>query len=82
MNKKLAEIIGWYGAIAVAGSYALVNFNIISTTGVIYQVLNLTGALGIMTISLVRGVKQSVVTNAFWALIAIFTMVKLFVFHV
>lgn len=82
MKRKLAEIIGWYGAAAVVGSYALVSFNLISATGVLYQILNLTGALGIMTISLVRGVKQSVVSNAFWSLIALVAIARLIILHI
>lgn len=72
MNNKraYAEIIGWYGTLAIIVAYALVSFKFIASDGLAYQLLNLTGAIGIIAISLVRKVKQSAVLNIFWALIA------------
>ena len=70
IKSKYAEIIGWYGALAIVIAYALISFKAIPSDGLIYQVLNLTGALGIIVISLVKKVKQSIVLNMFWALIA------------
>lgn len=69
-RRKIAEIVGWYGAVAIVGAYALISFNILEANDITYQLLNLTGALGIIYISLVKGVKQSVALNAFWAVIA------------
>lgn len=76
-NRKVAEIIGWYGTFAILLAYALVSFNEIKADGWLFQLLNLTGALGIITISLVKGVRQSVALNAFWAIIAIAALVRL-----
>jgi len=51
-NKRiLDEIIGWYGTIVIVLAYALLSFNIISPTNLTYQILNATGALGIVYIS-------------------------------
>lgn len=77
MNKRLAEIVGWYGTVAIVGSYALVSFNLVSATGAVYQLLNLTGAVGIIIISALKGVKQSVTLNIFWAVIAVVALVRL-----
>jgi hypothetical protein len=78
-NSTIVDVIGWYGTVAILGSFALVSFNVISATGLVYQVLNLTGGLGLLTISLAKGVKQSVAVNAFWALIALIALIKLIV---
>jgi hypothetical protein len=48
----------------------------VPSDGVIYQLLNLTGALGIILISALKGVKQSVTLNVFWALIALVALVN------
>ena len=49
---KLAiEIFGWYGAMAILLAYALVSFSYIEPTNIWYQVLNGTGALGIVAVS-------------------------------
>ena len=70
INQRFAEIVGWYGTAAIVIAYILVSFKVVPANGVIYQLLNLTGALGIVTISVVKKVKQSAILNIFWALIA------------
>lgn len=75
--KKMAEVAGWYGIVAILGAYALVSFSVIESGSFIYQALNLTGALGVIWISYIKGVKQSVVLNVVWALIALVAIVKL-----
>lgn len=79
MNHKrlFAEIAGWYGTIAIVAAYTLVSFNIVASDSVLYQLLNLTGALGIATIAIVKKVTQSVVLNLFWAVIALLALVRL-----
>ena len=75
--RKLAEIAGWYGTLAIISAYALVSFKGIDASSAVYQLLNLSGALGIIAIAVVKGVKQSVVLNAFWALIAVIALASL-----
>lgn len=81
MSKKKnikVEIIGWYGAIAILLAYILVSFEFITASGAIFQLLNLTGAIGIIIISIYKNVVQSVVLNIFWAGIAIVAILRLF----
>lgn len=79
MNKKkprnkrvniLVEIAGWLGALAIILAYALVSFDIISPNSTTYQILNITGAGGLVVISLYKNVKQAVLLNIFWAAVA------------
>ncbi len=52
MKKNLiVNIFGWYGTIAIVLAYALLSFQFISANNLIYQILNGTGALGIVYIS-------------------------------
>lgn len=77
-KQLIAEIIGWYGTLAVLSAYILVTFNVIQSSGLIFQLLNLTGALGIIVIATYKKVKQTIVLNIFWgaiALIAIFNII-------
>ena len=76
---KLDEILGWYGTIAILLAYALVSFNIISS-GLIFQILNVTGALGIIWISYKKEVFQSVTLNVFWAIIGAVALLKILFF--
>jgi hypothetical protein len=76
-KSTVVEIIGWYGALAVALAYALVSFDLIRSDGVTFQLLNLTGALGLLVISAWKNVKPSVLLNSFWALVAAVSLVRL-----
>lgn len=76
-KQLVAEIAGWYGAIAILAAYALVSFDLISSDGLAFQLLNLTGALGVIAIAVYKNVKQSVVLNIFWGIVAIVAIVRL-----
>lgn len=79
MNKKIAiEIIGWYGVAALIGAFALVSFSFLSPSSIIYQLLNLTGALGVLTDAYTQRNYQPVVVNAFWAAIAVISLIRTF----
>ena len=77
LKRKMAELAGWYGTTAIIAAYALISFGIISADEWLFQVLNLTGAIGIIIISSIKKVRQSVVLNGFWAVIAIVALVRL-----
>ena len=80
INKKnLAEIFGWYGTITILLAYLLVSFNIIATNGYLYQILNLTGAIGIVVISIAKKVNQSTILNVLWAIIALVAIISLII---
>ncbi len=71
MRQKIVdEIFGWYGTFAIVLAYALVSFGIISSLSFIYQILNGTGALGIVYISFKKKAYQPGVLNIVWAVIA------------
>jgi len=76
--KKFLEIFGWYGTVAIVGAYALVSFSIIQSNSALYQLLNLTGAIGIVAISLAKKAYQPATLNIIWAVIAAIALIKLF----
>jgi hypothetical protein len=76
-QQVVAEIAGWYGAIAILSAYALVSFNFISSEGITFQLLNLTGAIGIIIIASYKKLAQSIVLNIVWALVAIVAIVNI-----
>ena len=77
VRKNLIEAVGWYGAAAVLLAYALVSFNIISPHGWIYQLLNFTGAAGVLVISYMKHAKQPALLNFVWAIVAFVALVQL-----
>lgn len=66
-----AEIAGWVGSGSVLLAYALTLFGVIEGDSFWYAFLNLIGATGIIIITAVKGVLQSVVLNTIWAIVAI-----------
>ncbi len=77
MRKIIIEILGWYGTVAIIGAYALSSFAIIKSDSLIYQMLNLTGALGIVGISLAKKAYQPSVLNIIWSIIALIAILKI-----
>lgn len=77
--KRFAEIYGWYGAVAMITAYGLVSFDILSATSIWYQLLNITAALGIVTISLYKRTYQPAVLNLVWAAIAAVAIVQILI---
>ncbi len=70
-TKLLIELFGWYGALALVIAYGLVSFSVIAPIDLTYQVLNGTGALGIVLVSLYKKAYQPGVLNIIWASIAL-----------
>ncbi|MCK9360828.1 hypothetical protein M0Q28_01195 [Patescibacteria group bacterium] len=80
MKKNLLiEIAGWYGALAILAAYFLGSFGVLAPTGLAYQLLNLTGAVGIIVVAAYKKVYQSVALNVVWGIIAVVAIVQLFV---
>lgn len=73
----LIELFGWYGVLAIVSAYILLNFSFISERSYSYQLLNLTGALGIISVSLQDKEYQEVVLNIIWATVALIGIVSL-----
>ncbi len=71
------EALGWYGTAAVVGAYALVSFNALDNTSVLFQVLNLTGSIGLIAISWHKRASQPAVLNVIWASIALVALIRL-----
>jgi multidrug transporter EmrE-like cation transporter len=75
--RKLVDIYGWYGVTAIVVAYALVSFSVVKPTGLEYQILNGTGALGIVLISLFKKAYQPAILNLIWTVIAVVAIVKI-----
>lgn len=76
---RVAEFYGWYGMLALIVAYFLVSFGLIDGEGIIFQLINLTGGLGLLIVAASKGVMQSVILNFFWAAIGIVAIVRFFV---
>ncbi len=70
MKNPFINILGWIAVISLLSAYALLTFSFIDT-GVIYQFLNLLGAIGLGLTALYTKNYQSLVVQIFWACIGI-----------
>ncbi len=76
-KKQLIEILGWYGMVAIVGAFALNSFNIMSSDTLLYQLLNMTGAIGLLFESFSKKAYQPGVLNIIWTVIAFIAIVRI-----
>lgn len=79
IKQIIDETIGWYGTVAIVGAFAMVSFEILAPTSLLYQILNGMGALGIVYISIKKKAYQPGVLNIIWAVIAVIAIIRLLV---
>jgi hypothetical protein len=72
----IIEITGWLGTGLILLAYLLVSIKKIEPTSKIYQALNLLGAIGVGTNSLVHRAIPSVGINLAWILIAVYALLR------
>lgn len=77
MKEKIISIVGWYGTIAIIVAYALNSYGYLSSTNLWYQILNGTGAVGIVLLSLNKKAYQPAVLNIVWTIIALIAIIKI-----
>lgn len=77
MLKHFSGQIGWFGAFATLGAYFLVSFAIVDARSLNYQLLNLSGAVGLGTICYFKKTYQPLFVNIVWGLIAVFAILDI-----
>lgn len=71
MIEHFMEVMGWIGAAAVLGAYALLSAGKLSPARYAYHVLNLGGSLMLGVYALWHGAIASVAVNAIWMCIGV-----------
>lgn len=77
MRQTMLSILGWYGALTIVLAYFLVSFKVVRADSAAYQLLNLTGALGIVSISLQKRAYQPAFLNIVWTVVAVVALIRL-----
>ena len=77
LRTRAIEIVGWYGTVTIVLAYGLVSFSILEPTNLWYQLLNGTGALGIVVVSFAKKAYQPGVLNIVWTVIALIAMLRM-----
>jgi hypothetical protein len=68
--------IGWIGALLLLTAYLLVSLRRLAGNGVVFQLLNIAGSIGLAVASIAGGVWPSVAVNVVWIAIGIGILVK------
>lgn len=82
VKKKIGlfvDIVGWYGVIAILLAYGLLSFGVMWPSSLVYQLLNFTGAFGILYEAWVKKDYEPVVLNIIWAVIALIGILRTFI---
>ncbi|MBU3674716.1 MAG: hypothetical protein FGM34_06670 [Solirubrobacteraceae bacterium] len=77
VHHRIANVAGWYGLAAIVIAYLLVSIDALDGHSVVYQLLNLTGALALIWVYWTRAVFQGVVLNLFWVAIAVVGLLQI-----
>lgn len=70
-------LLGWYGMGAVLIAYALISLNVLQSNNLTYQLLNLTGAVGLVIAALTKKDYPPAILNIIWSIVAIVALVGL-----
>lgn len=76
-NTRIADIAGWYGTVVIILAYALNSSQFITSDSISYQLLNLTGAIGMVIMGMLKKVYQPAVLNTVWATIALIAILRI-----
>lgn len=79
LKRKMIDVVGWYGVGAIIFAYMLISFEVIIANSWQYQLLNLTGAIGIIIEAVAKKDRQPVVLNIFWIMITLVALVRLII---
>lgn len=71
-----ATIVGWIGTFLIVLAHALVSTKKVEGTSVVYQVMNLFGALGVGINVFYQSAWPAVVLQIVWGIVAIGVLVK------
>lgn len=78
MKKSLTnEIIDWTGVILILLAYALMSFGFVSSHSLLYQGINVIGALAIAIPSIIKKDYEPGALNIIWAIIALISIVNI-----
>ncbi len=78
--KKIFEIYGFVGTGFILTAFFLSSYNFLETQSIIYQLMNIFGALGVASFAFIKRDFPSLILETIWALIAFTVLIKLLFF--
>jgi len=78
MKNNFSYIIGWCGVVALLSAYGLVSFGVLASNGFLYQLLNISGAMGIAINAFNKKDQPAMFLNIVWTLIGTIALLNIF----
>ncbi len=75
--KLLIDILGWLGSVEVIAAYALNSYQKIKSDSLLFQLLNLTGAIFLIINTIFYNAYPSAFINVVWVVIASVAIVQM-----
>lgn len=75
--RALVEVLGWYGFIALLVAYGMVSLNFVPSRSLAYQLLNLSGSVGLAILTFFKKAYQNTLLNVVWGAISIAALIQL-----
>jgi len=60
-------------------AYALISFNVLLSTSLLYQVMNIVGSIGVIYISFKKKTYQPGILNIAWVIIALISIIRILI---
>lgn len=77
MKRQAIQLLGWYGVLAIVAAYLLNSFSIVGSRSLPYQLLNLSGAVGIVIEAASKKDLQPAALNTIWSVIALIAIINI-----
>lgn len=76
--KLFIDIVGWLGSIEVIAAYGLNSYQMLNSDSIVFQLLNLTGAIFLIINTIYYRAYPSAFINVVWVIIALIAIVRMF----
>jgi len=76
--KLFIDVVGWVGSVEVIAAYGLNSYQVLNSDSMIFQLLNLTGAIFLIINTIYHRAYPSAFINIVWVIIALIAIARMF----
>jgi len=76
--KLFIDVVGWVGSIEVIAAYGLNSYQVMNSDSMVFQLLNLTGAIFLIINTIYHRAYPSAFINIVWVIIALIAIARMF----
>jgi hypothetical protein len=76
-SKRFVDYLGWYGVAAILVAYTFLSLRFLTIDQPLYQLLNITGSLGIAIEARYKKDLQPMILNSIWMVVACLALLQM-----